>query len=402
MRPSHSRTFPPSPLPGFGAASALLHLTFALCLLTWALFVAPHESSAQASPDAQRISERIRVLEREATRLAGEAQTLVGDLRKREVDRSLKVEQLKQAEAQRAETERALQQTTDRLSELELQRIDQLPDIKAQLVGIYKRGRTGYARLLFGASDLRELARASRAVSAMTAITERRLAEHERTMAALRQETAAFSKTARELQEREAAARRAKAASDRAVAAASELIAQIDSRRDLTAQYVGELQVAYNRIQQQVAALSSGKPADPVAVPLRPFQGALDWPAQGRVIGAFGQPSDRLGGSLVRNGIEIGAVEDAPVRAVHGGTVGFAGPFTGFGTLVILDHGGNSYSLYGYLESTELQQGQAVETGAEIGRVGAGPAGPPALYFELRIDGRSVNPVQWLKPPIKR
>jgi septal ring factor EnvC (AmiA/AmiB activator) len=69
---------------------------------------------------------------------------------------------------------------------------------------------------------------------------------------------------------------------------------------------------------------------------------------------------------------------------------------------VILDHGSNSYSLYGYLESTGLQQGQAVETGAEVGRVGAGPAGPPGLYFELRIDGRSVNPVQWLKPPVKR
>jgi septal ring factor EnvC (AmiA/AmiB activator) len=294
-----------------------------------------------------------------------------------------------------------LRQTTDRLSELELQRINQLPDVKAQLVGIYKRGQTGYARLLFGANDLRELARASRAVSAMAAITERRLSEHERTLDALRHERTAFAQKARELQEQEAAARRAKAASDRAVAAASELIAQIDSRRDLTAQYVGELQVAHNRIQQQVAALSSGKPADPVAVPLRPFQGALEWPAQGRIIGTFGQPSGRLGGSLVRNGIEIGAVENAPVRAIHVGNVGFAGPFAGFGTLVILDHGGNSYSLYGFLESTGLQQGQAVETGAEVGRVGAMPAGPPALYFELRIDGRAVNPVQWLKPPTR-
>jgi septal ring factor EnvC (AmiA/AmiB activator) len=100
----------------------------------------------------------------------------------------------------------------------------------------------------------------------------------------------------------------------------------------------------------------------------------------------------------VRNGIEIGADEDAPVRAVHGGSVGFAGPFTGFGTLVILDHGSNGYSLYGYLSSTSLQQGDTVETGAEVGRVGLAPAGPPTLYFEMRIDGRSVNPVQWLKP----
>jgi septal ring factor EnvC (AmiA/AmiB activator) len=41
--------------------------------------------------------------------------------------------------------------------------------------------------------------------------------------------------------------------------------------------------------------------------------------------------------------------------------------------------------------------GEAVETGAEIARIGASPAGPPALYFELRIDGKPTDPVQWLK-----
>jgi septal ring factor EnvC (AmiA/AmiB activator) len=133
-------------------------------------------------------------------------------------------------------------------------------------------------------------------------------------------------------------------------------------------------------------------------VPIRPFQGSLEWPAAGRVLGAFGQPATRLGGSVARNGIEISADEDEPVRAVHGGTVGFAGPFTGFGTLVILDHGGDNYSLYGYLASTEIAQGDTVDSGAEVGRVGLAPAGPAALYFEMRIDGRSVNPVQWLKP----
>ena len=215
---------------------------------------------------------------------------------------------------------------------------------------------------------------------------------------AMRAERAVFEDKAKELQGRTSDARRAKAASDAAVASAAELIRQIDSRRDLTAQYVGELQVAYTRLQQQVSTLAAEKPAsEAVAVPLRPFQGALEWPVPGRIIGAFGQPSARLGGTALRNGIEIAAEEDAPVRAIHGGTVGYAGPFAGFGTLVILDHGSNGYSLYGYLGSTGLEQGNAVETGAEVGRVGLAPAGPPALYFEMRIDGRSVNPVQWLK-----
>ena len=372
--------------------------TFAPYCLLLAFLVAP-ALVAQESADAQRITDRIRVLQREAERLASQARTLVGDLRQREIDREIKAAQLKQAEAAMAEAERNLQGTTTRLSDLEVQRINQLPDLKTQLVDIYKRGRSGYARMLFSAGDLREFARATRAVGALSAINERRIEEHRKTPDAMRQERTAFEQKAKELQAKTAEARRAKSAADGAVASASELIRQIDSRRDLTAQYVGELQDAYNKVQQQVAALSTEKPAgEPVAVPLRPFQGALDWPVQGRIIGFFGQASNRLGGGAARNGIEVAADEDTPVRAVHGGTVGFAGPFTGFGTLVILDHGSSGYSLYGYLGSTALQQGQTVETGAEVGRVGLAPAGPPTLYFEMRIDGRSVNPVQWLKP----
>src|SRR5262245_51991750 len=132
---------------------------------------------AQESGDAQRITDRIRALQREAERLAGESRTLVGDLRQREIDRDIKAAELKQAEGALAEAERALQNTTTRLSDLEVQRINQLPDLRAQLVDIYKRGRSGYARMLFTAGDFRELARATRAVGALSGINQRRVEE---------------------------------------------------------------------------------------------------------------------------------------------------------------------------------------------------------------------------------
>jgi septal ring factor EnvC (AmiA/AmiB activator) len=356
--------------------------------------------SAQApgTPDVQgqRITDRIRALQREAQVLAGEARTLVGDLRKLEIERDLKAEQAKQAAAQTAEADRALRETTDRLAELELQRLAQLPDMKQQLVDVYKRGPSGYARLLFGARDLREFARAARAIASLATINRKRMEEHRRTLDALRRERAAFAQRARELQAREAAARQARAEAERAVAARAARMAEIDSRRDLTAQYVGELQVAHDKIQQQLNA-SDGR-ASAVTVPLLPFRGALDWPTTGRINSRFGQSEGRLGGSAVRNGIEIASTEDLPVRAVHGGTVAYADAFTGLGTLVILDHGSNNYSLYGYLGSISVQTGATVDSGVEVGRIGASPAGPPALYFELRIDGKPTDPVQWLKP----
>jgi septal ring factor EnvC (AmiA/AmiB activator) len=358
-------------------------------------------AAAQAPPSSpdnrgQVITDRIRALQREADRLAGEARTLVGDLRKLEIERDLKTEQAKQATGDAATAQDSLRQTTDRLASLELQRLAQLPDMKEQLVGMYKRGRSGYAGLLFDARDLREFARAARAVASLATINQKRMEDHRRTLDALRRERAAFAQRAKELQARDAAARQARTDAERAVAARSARMAEIDSRRDLTAQYVGELQVAYDKIQQQLNASEGRREA--VSVPLLPFRGALEWPVAGRLGSRFGQSEGRLGGSAVKNGIEIASTEDLPVRAVHGGTVAYADAFTGLGTLVILDHGSNSYSLYGYLGSMTVQMGVTVEPGAEIGRVGASPAGPPVLYFELRIDGKPTDPVQWLKP----
>ena len=337
----------------------------------------------------------MRALQREAEQLAGESRTLVGELRKLEVERDLRAEEARAAEAAAEESRQALQRAIESLTALEAQRQAQLPDLQAQLVDIYKRGRTGYARLLFGGSGLRDFARATRAVSALASINEKRVTEHRRTLEALRRERATLEQQAAELAARETKARDARVAADRAVAARTALIARIDSRRDLNAQYVGELQVAYERLQQQLAA-NGGKVA-PGVIPLRPFRGALEWPVAGRVTGRFGQAAGRLGGTAVRNGMEIAAPEATPVRAVHGGTIGYAEPFSGFGTLVIVDHGANNYSLYGYLGATSVQRGDVVESGAELGRVGLAPAGPSALYFEMRIDGRSVDPLQWLK-----
>jgi septal ring factor EnvC (AmiA/AmiB activator) len=123
----------------------------------------------------------------------------------------------------------------------------------------------------------------------------------------------------------------------------------------------------------------------------------LDWPVVGPLRTRFGAPVGASGSEASRNGIEIAAPAGTPVAAVHGGTVGFAGAFVGFGNLVILDHGSNTYSLYGYLGSASVEQGQTVQGGTELGRVGSAPAGPTALYFEMRVDGRSVDPLQWLR-----
>jgi septal ring factor EnvC (AmiA/AmiB activator) len=368
-------------------------MVFALSAGLAAQTGAPGRTEAEAG----RVNDRIRALQSEADRLAGQARTLLGDLRRLEIERELQIERVRGAQAAIAQGQAAIGNSAQRLASLEEQRIAQLPDLRTQLVDIYKRGRAGYAKLLFGSSGVREFGRATRVVAALMRINEQRVVEHRRTLEALRQERAMLEGELRALQAREAETRQAQADADRALAARTALIAQIDARRDLNAQLAGELQIAYERLQQQAANLGSGGPVEPVAIPLAPFRGALDWPVPGRITGRFGQPSGRPGDTAVSNGIAIAAIEVTPVHAVHSGTISFADPFTGFGNLVIVDHGANSYSLYGYLGAMSVTRGDAVDRGTELGRVGPAPAGPAALYLEIRIDGRSVDPVQWLK-----
>ena len=368
-----------------------------LSLLT--LVCAASAIAAQApDPQARRVDDRLRALQRENEQLAKEATTLLSELRRLEIQRDVRVQEWMQAEASAKAAQVALASAVERLARLELEKTTQLPDLRVQLVDVYKRGRSGYARMIFGATDLRDFARATRAVAALATINERRISEHRRTMQELTAERQALEQSTAQLRVREGEARAARVAADRAVADVAAHIARIDSRRDLTAQYVGELQVAYDRVQTQLTAASSGRTREAVSIPLLPFRGSLEWPAPGRLAGRFGQATERLGGTAVRNGIEIAVPENTPVRAVHGGTVGSAGPFIGFGNLVIIEHGANNFSLYGYLGTVSVERGATVDAGAELGRSGSAPAGPPALYFEMRIDGRSVDPVQWLKP----
>jgi septal ring factor EnvC (AmiA/AmiB activator) len=65
--------------------------------------------------------------------------------------------------------------------------------------------------------------------------------------------------------------------------------------------------------------------------------------------------------------------------------------------LVILDHGHGAYSLYGHLAETPLTSGTPLRRGDVVGSVGLVPAGDAAVYFEMRIDGRPVDPLQWLR-----
>ena len=64
---------------------------------------------------------------------------------------------------------------------------------------------------------------------------------------------------------------------------------------------------------------------------------------------------------------------------------------------MILDHGMQTFTLYGNLLDVAVKKGTRVERGQGVGTVGTTPTGAAGLYFEMRVDGQAVDPLQWLR-----
>lgn len=117
-------------------------------------------------------------------------------------------------------------------------------------------------------------------------------------------------------------------------------------------------------------------------------KGSFAKPVSGTITSSYGP----RGGGYHR-GVDIGAKRGTLVRAANDGRVVFRGRRKGFGRLVIIDHGGGMQTYYAHLSGYKVRKGKRVRRGAPVGKVGSsGKASGPHLHFELRVDGKPVNP----------
>ena len=95
------------------------------------------------------------------------------------------------------------------------------------------------------------------------------------------------------------------------------------------------------------------------------------------------------------HGVDLAAPRGTEVRAAKAGRVIFRGRKKGFGRLIIVDHGGGQHTYYAHLSGYNTRKGRNVKRGQRIGRVGkSGRASGYHLHFEVRQNGRSVNPAK--------
>jgi septal ring factor EnvC (AmiA/AmiB activator) len=121
--------------------------------------------------------------------------------------------------------------------------------------------------------------------------------------------------------------------------------------------------------------------------------GGLVAPVRGKVVGRFGRYRDPVFDVEVENhGVEIEASSGSPIRSIGRGKVVFSGTVSGFGKVLIIQHGTGLFSVYGKAESFRVAQGQVVAPGQNIGRLPKSPGGKSMLYLELRAGGTAIDP----------
>ncbi len=108
------------------------------------------------------------------------------------------------------------------------------------------------------------------------------------------------------------------------------------------------------------------------------------WPIQGKVLDAF---------SGTNKGLDIAGQPGSPIRATSGGKVVYAGEgLKGYGLLLIIKHDDTYLSAYGHNERLLVVQGESVKQGQHIATVGRGPENQPMVHFEIRRNGKPVDP----------
>lgn len=357
-----------------------------------------------AHADASEAVRRLRALQNELQEQRSELRTL--DRQERSLlltvtglDRSLAALQQERDTAQRrlqALRESLEQRKTEIVEDEEkLKRLQKR--LRHRLRALYVLGEGAELRALLGAQTFEDLAWRRRVISKLATHDVKLVADHQRTQNRLRENREQLAAEMSEVQQTESALQEQVDVLSATQKDRREALARIDSEKELRVRAVTEIVQQQKELRALIWKLRGPEPAKKTGTGV--LQEGLVWPIRGTMVRRFGMVREAdTGARLVSNGIHIRAPIGTPVRATAAGHAVYVGWMRGFGQLVILDHGDGHHTLSAHLSKTSVTQGDRVSKGQVIGASGdTGSLSGAKLYFELREDGRPINPVPYLR-----
>ena len=408
-------------------AGATRRIARALALLVLLAIAVP--GAAQDSREAQRKLERVkrelREVAAERRRIEGERGDASKQLRAADEQVGKTARSLRETEAELVRKREALAGLSERRDAAAAAMAGQRAELAGLLRAAYTIGDDAPLKLLLAQDEvaganrslayhgylqrersrrIAELAGELAGLEAMEREVEREQAALDATLAAQR---AQAEQLARERRERAAAvARLDKRFEDRS-SREKALGRDAKGLENLLAQLRAAARKAEAERRAEAArrAAAASQPDQPRTAPRRPpvqvartapiQVGGLGWPVSGTLLAGYG---GRMPDGRNSSGVLIGAAAGTTVQAVADGTVVFSEWMTGYGLIVIVDHGNGYMSLYAHNDALLKDPGARVARGDALAAVGnSGGQGQPALYFELRREGKPVDPSSWLQ-----
>ena len=347
--------------------------------------------------ELEQVRKKISALKSSMDERAEERDRVTGELQAAEVLIAEKRAFLRDLERQHAESEKKKGQIEDRLARREAELAGETGQLASQVKAAYTSGRQERLKLLLNQHDPATMGRLLtnyRYMSDYRGENIETVNRHIAELAEIRAEAAAE-------ESRLAVLTNARAAELRELDAAQverqALLTALNARIADEGAQIDRL-AAYERdLAGLITELTSILSDYPITSeePFSNLKGNLTWPVAGRLIHDFGQP--RAGGKVTWNGVVLAAPRGSQVRSIYHGRVVFADWLAGMGLLVIVDHGEDYLTLYGYNETTLKMAGDWVAPGDVIATVGdSGGQQQTGLYFEVRKGTRPQNPRQWV------
>jgi len=337
-----------------------------------------NEWLSEAEEDRSELEQTLARTEKEISRLTRERRELQ-DRRRRQA------RELEALEQQEKDLDQNLQ--------------EQRSALKQQLRGAWMEGQAPAIKVLLNEANPQEIARTMTYYEYLSGDNLQRLETFNNTLAELEttrqhklEAQAEVVRLENEAEQRRQALQARKATREKTLASLEQdIAARRDQRSSLEADRE-RLEKLLKEVEEAIANIPSPTETEPFTK----RRGGLAWPAEGRLVAAFG--GSMAQGHLRRNGILVNTEEEAEIKAVHYGRVVFSNWLRGFGMMTIIDHGEGYMTLYGHSSSLLTSPGDWVRAGETIALAGrTGGTTDPAVYFELRHNGKPQNPTGWLK-----
>lgn len=363
--------------------------------------VADAQSGAgtQASPadsrkeDLAKIREEIRRLEARLGKVEDSAAGVSGQLARTEVELELQEKRLLEARTAGAQAAEEVSKSSRRVEALELQLGEARASLKSRLRGLYRLGGLGYLRMLFSIEPGTEPLQAVRTLRYMARRDGEAIEVYQKDRQALEVERRRLLEEQDRVEEWAAAESARRQELDAVHRRQAALLKSLEDEQGRLAQEAEALRDKERKLASLLDELAREAESSLRGAPIQDFRGVLDWPAEGKVLRGFGTVLDpRYRTRLPHNGLDLelsGRAQE--IRVVYPGKVLFAGPFEGYGSMVVVIHKDRVFSIYTGLQELQVEEGHVLSLNDVVGRA------DHKLYFEIRVENRPQDPLVWLR-----